>query len=318
MADNLLLAIIFTVGLLVLWFGAEWLVRGSADLALKLGIRPMVVGLTVVAFGTSAPELVVSVIAALSNSPEIAIGNVVGSNIANICLIVGFTALLLPIPSDRSFLKMDMPMLFGAMALLYLVSFDGKIAWYDGLALLGGLLVFNIFTYKTAGRRGEGSDMVDDEHPLTVWKAVLYFIAGMAALMVGARMMVYSAVEIAGNFGISEVVIGATIVAIGTSLPELATSLVAVLKKQPDLGLGNVIGSNVFNICSILGFAPLITTLPIARHLLVYEYPLMVGSAIILLLMLAKRSNRITRPEGLILLIGYIAFLIWAFYTGTQ
>ena len=310
--ETLIQAAVFTAGLVILGLGAETMVRGSSTLALKLGVRPIVVGLTVVAFGTSAPELVVSVIASLADSPQVAIGNVIGSNIANVGLIVGLVALVSPITGGRSFLRMDMPALFLAFALLTVLSLDRTIGRLDGGIMFASLIGFVVFTYVTAGRRGSVEGEIPSEMSST-GKAIFLTLAGLVGLTVGARMMVWAAIEIATKLGVSEMVIGATIVAIGTSLPELATSVVAVLKRQHDIGLGNVIGSNIFNICSILGIAPLIRPIPLERTTLFVHYPLMVGFSVVLLLMMLKRSNRISRPEGAILLAGFIAFLVFSF-----
>lgn len=296
-----------------MWLGAEVMVRGSSSLALGFGVRPLVVGLTVVAFGTSAPELVVSITATLANSPDIAIGNVIGSNIANVGLIVGFTAIVMPIAIDRSFLKMDMPFLFGAMVLLYIVSFDNQISRLEGAIMFAGLIIFIATTYITSGKRGECEDKGDEKN-LSTLKAIIFTVAGLIGLTAGARLSVWSGVAMATIAGIPELVIGATIIAFGTSLPELAASLVAVIKKQPELGLGNVIGSNIFNVCSILGIAPMIKPLRVAPRLLVAEFPIMIGFSIVLTLMLLKKRCLITRIEGVILFAGYIAFLVWSFF----
>jgi len=309
---------VFAGGLVVLWLGAQWMVKGATGLALRMGVRPIVVGLTIVAFGTSAPELVVSVIAAAADSPAVAIGNVIGSNIANVGLILGVTAFIVPITGDRTFLRMDMPRLFIAFLILVLVSLDGIISRLDALALLLALVVFVGLTYKEAGKRGGVEQDKTHMREVSALRDFFYTLFGLAALTAGARLMVWSAVGMAEKFGVSEAVIGATIVAIGTSLPEMATSLAAVMKKQHDIGLGNVIGSNVFNICSILGVAPLVRPLPVTRHLLTYEYPIMIGFSAALALMLMKRSNRITRGEGAVLFTAFIVFLVWAFYSGQQ
>ncbi len=305
----------FIAGLVVLTFGADWMVKGASGLAIRMGVTPIVIGLTVVAFGTSAPELLVSVMAAISNSPDVALGNVVGSNIANIGLIVGLTALLMPVPFERSFLKMDMPLLAGSIVLLYACSWDGIISRFDGVAMLAALVFFIVITYKTAGKRKhEDNEVV--QKGMSILKGLLLAILGLAGLTAGARMMVWSAIEMARLANISELVIGATIVAIGTSLPELATSIIAVKKKQPDIGLGNVIGSNIFNICSILGFAPLFRPLAVRGELLYTQFPIMAAFSAILALMFMKRKLFITKPEGALLLVLYTSFMVWAFYSG--
>ncbi len=317
MSDVALFVLAFLGGLAVLSLGAEWLLRGSRDLALRMGVSPIVVGLTVVAFGTSAPELVVSIIAAIQDSPDVAVANVVGSNIANVGLIIGLTAIILPLPSDRSFLKMDMPLLAAAMALLFFISMDGVLSRLDGAILLAGLFGFIAITYMTSHKREKEEDKEEEDKPSGGWGGSTFrTAAGLICLSAGARAMVWGAVGIADKAGISQVVIGATIVAVGTSLPELATSLIAVIRKQPDIGLGNVIGSNVFNICSILGIAPIIKPLPIHSSILYAQYPIMIAFAALLAIMLAKKRNQITRLEGGILFAAYVAFMVWAFAAG--
>ncbi|MFO8057124.1 MAG: calcium/sodium antiporter [bacterium] len=308
-------SLFFVAGLVILYFGANYMVDGSSGLALRMGVKPLVVGLTVVAFGTSAPEMVTSIIAAVTESPQIALGNVIGSNIANVGLIVGVSALILPIVADRSFLRMDVPFLLGSMVLLYLVSIDGLISGLDGLLMLAGLALFIYMTYRGSAKRGEPREEVPQKS-LTLRREILYTLGGLAGLTLGAHFMVDSAVKIATVMGVSKLVIGATIVAVGTSLPELATSLAAIAKKQPDIGVGNIIGSNVFNICSVLGVAPLLQVIEVDRHLFFYEYPIMIAFSVVLSLMLAKRSGVITRWEGALLFAGFVAFMTWSFLTG--
>lgn len=308
-------AIIFILGLAVLIVGAEAMVRGAVGFARRLGLSRIVIGLTIVAFGTSAPELVVSVMAAVKNSPDLSIGNVVGSNIANIGLIVGITAFLIPIPCERSILKFDVPAMFVSMAALILLSLDGLISRWDAIVLLTGLVMFLVFTYSTISKRDiREEDEGKKSRPVIVYIAGT--VIGIVALTLGARLMVEGAVDIARIFGMSELVIGSTIVALGTSLPELATSMVAVYRKQSDIGLGNIIGSNIFNVCFILGIAPLIRPLAVHQDLNSFEYPIMVGFAVVLAAMMAKRRNMITRPEGAILFICFAVFLAWSFLFG--
>jgi len=313
--DMLFTSLIFVAGLVILYFGADYMVEGASGLALRMGVKPLVVGLTVVAFGTSAPEMVTSIIAAVTESPQIALGNVIGSNIANVGLIVGVSALLLPIVADRSFLRMDVPFLLGSMLLLYLVSMDQLISRIDGLLMLAGLFLFVYITYRTSAKRGGPREEVPEKQ-LSLTKELLFTLGGLGGLTLGAHLMVDSAVKIATVMGVSKLVIGATIVAIGTSLPELATSIAAIAKKQPDIGVGNIIGSNVFNICSVLGIAPLLQKIEVDRHLFFYEYPIMIAFSAALAVMLAKKSSIISRWEGAILFAGFVAFLVWSFMTG--
>lgn len=302
-------------GLLLLYISAEGLVRGAAGLALRLGVRPMVVGLTVVAFGTSAPELLASIITAYDKMPAIAIGNVVGSNVANIGLIAGLMAALMPFVADRSFLKIDLPILFAAMGLLWLLSLDGLISRPDGLILLFGFAAFLIVIVTTARRRGPSED---DGVPVMMpwWKTLVYTGAGLAGLVIGARAFVWSSVGVAMIFGVSERVIGMTVVAVGTSLPELAASLVAVIRKNADIGLGNIIGSNIFNVLGILGVAPLVRPLEVEQGFVVMDYPVMVGFSLALFLLMLKKSRRIGRIEGLIMLAAYALFMVWIMRAG--
>jgi cation:H+ antiporter len=310
-----LIVAVFVAGIVILTLGADWLVKGASGLAIRMGVTPIVIGLTVVAFGTSAPELLVSVMAAISGSSDVALGNVVGSNIANVGLIVGITAILLPVPFERSFLKMDMPLLFGAMVLLFVCSWDGVISRFDGGAMIAALVFFIALTFLTADKRErEDEEAVHDG--ISVQKGLVLMLIGLVGLAAGAQMMVWSAIELARLANISELVIGSTIVAVGTSLPELATSIIAVLKKQPDIGLGNVIGSNIFNICSILGIAPLVSPLIVSKQILFTQFPIMVAFSAILALMFMKRKLFITKPEGAFLLLLYSTFMFWAFYTG--
>ena len=247
-------------GFIVLYFGAEWLVGASAKLAVRFGVKPLLVGVTIVAMGTSAPEFVVSVQSTLAGVGGIAVGNVVGSNICNTALVLGLSALICPILVSKQFFKFDIPVLIGASFLAWYFLSDGVIQVWEGiviLALFAGYMAYNIANAKTGGGDGgDGDDVgviVGDVKKISVVKNTLLVILGLGMLVGGADLLVKGAVKIAESFGMSKAVIGLTIVAFGTSLPELATSVVAALRKHNDIAIGNVVGSNLFNILCILG-----------------------------------------------------------------
>jgi cation:H+ antiporter len=240
-----------------LYFGAEWLVGASARLAVRLGVKPLLVGVTVVAMGTSAPEFVVSVQSVLDGSGGIAVGNVVGSNICNTALVLGFSALLCPILVTRQFFRFDIPVLIGVSFLTWYFLSDGAVSLWEGVALLAlfaGYMAYNIAHAKEDGAAAaEGVNAVVAKGRKAAAKDFSLVLLGLAILIGGAKLLVFGAVKIAESFHVSDAVIGLTIVAFGTSLPELATSIVAALKKHNDIAVGNVVGSNMFNILCILG-----------------------------------------------------------------
>jgi cation:H+ antiporter len=302
------------LGLVLLFFGGEALVRGSAALALRLGLTPLIVGLTVVAFGTSAPELVVSVRAALAGQGAIAIGNVIGSNTLNIGLILGLTALIYPLKVQLQILRIDAPIMIGVSLLAAWMLTDHGIGRPEGAVLAGGLIAYTAFTVLFA-RRVKPSAAVEAEFAESMpaprgsmWRDLLFIAAGLALLIAGSRFMVDGAVNLARSFGISEAIIGLTIVALGTSMPELVTCLVAAMKKEPDIALGNIIGSNIFNILGILGTAALARPMT-GEGIRVLDLCVCIAFAVALLPIL--RSERtMQRWEGLLLLAGYIAYVV--------
>lgn len=305
---------LFFLGLLILVVGAEGLVRGSSALALRLGVTPLVIGLTVVAFGTSSPELAVSVESALAGSSSIAVGNVIGSNIANIGLILGLTAMIRPMHVQPSLLREQIPLMILISVVFWVMALDQRIGYVDGLLLVGGLVAFIVHSYRSSANNGpdEGLDDIPPE-ALKLQNNTLICIAliaaGLAGLIGGGMLFVNSAVEIARVFEVDEAIIGLTIVAIGTSMPELATSVVAAFRKESDIAIGNIVGSNVFNILAILGIASLITPLSGAGFSHV-DYAVMIAFAIILLPM-AWSGRTLSRPEGTILLLGYFGYMAW-------
>lgn len=259
----MLIAILLVSGLVALYFGAEWLVRGGASLAVRLGVTPLLVGLTVVAYGTSTPELIVSTLAASAGQGAIAIGNVVGSNIFNIGVILGLTALVCPLRVQLQLLKVDTPVMLG-VALLFLVFFlDARIVFWEASVFLALVVGYTLMNIRLARRETAAEVQKEFEEGLprpagALWKDVAFILAGLAVLVLGSRLFVSGAVDLARLFRVSDAVIGLTIIAFGTSLPELASSLMAAWRKQPDIAIGNVVGSNIYNILAILGVSGIV------------------------------------------------------------
>ncbi len=308
-------------GLVLLVAGAEVLVRGAAKLAAQFGIPPLIIGLTVVAFGTSAPETAVSVQAALDGSGDLAIGNVLGSNIANVLLILGLTALIAPLIVSRQLIRLDVPIMIGASLLSFALAWDGELSRLDGALLFSGVLAYT--TFLIIGNRKNPAAGEDDEftkefglHQAArpyAWLINLALIgAGLALLVGGANLLVEGAVSLARALGLSELVIGLTVVAVGTSLPELATSLLAALKGERDIAVGNIVGSNIFNLLCVLGLASLLSPLPISvsPNALAFDFPVM-GAVAVACLPIFFAGYRINRWEGLLFLTYYAAYSLY-------
>jgi cation:H+ antiporter len=310
--DMFLDSLVFVAGLLLLYYGAEYLVSGSSRLALSFGIRPLIIGMTVVAFATSMPEMMVSLFAAFKGAADIAAGNIVGSNIANIGLILGVAALLAPIAVASRTLKREFPFMLLASVLMYLLILDERLGFFDGFLLFFLLLCFLFYCFRTA-RDGDAvaplpsSTSVAEEKKHRT-RDILYIVFGIIGLGVGAELMVRSAVSIARAFGISELIIGVSIVALGTSLPELAASIMSAWKGEMDISIGNVIGSNIFNILFVLGVCPMVRPLTIEPSILVYQMPVMMLFSVGLVF-LVYRNKGLDRPQGALLLVGYLAFI---------
>lgn len=300
------------LGVVLLYLGAEGLVRGSASIASRLGLSPLVIGLTVVAFGTSMPELVVSVDAALSGSASLAVGNVLGSNIGNVGLILGISALIFPLTVHARVVRVDLPIMVAVSALLPLLLRDGVVGRVEGAVLTTGLVLYIAFSLSAA--RHEPGQVQAEFAAGTPGASrspaidALLLVAGLAMLVFGARALVSGAVYLAEAAGMSEAAIGLTVVAIGTSLPELATSVVAALKGEGDIAVGNVVGSNLFNLLGIVGVASMVHPLS-ATGIGVLDFAVMLGSAA-LLLPLMRTGLRVTRWEGALLVGGYSAYLL--------
>jgi len=320
----LLAVIFFFVGLILLYYGAEALVNGSSRLALSYGMRPIIIGMTIVALATSMPELMVSLFAANGGSADIAIGNIVGSNVANIGLVLGMTALVAPIRVSEGTLKREIPIMLGMTVLLYLFSLNGTLGFWEGVILLSCLMLFIFRCLKEAIQKPldeEVSEITEEEIRLTEeeledtppasvsrGRNLFFVLIGIIGLGGGAHIMVKSAVYIARDIGISEMVIGMSVVALGTSLPELAASTISAWRGEADIGVGNVIGSNIFNIGLVLGVCAMIKPLTINPSVLTFEYPAMLGFSV-LLLPLLYRKLRLGRGKGLFMLACYAAFV---------
>jgi cation:H+ antiporter len=307
--------LLLILGLVLLVFGADLLVKGAARLAGNFGVPALVIGLTVVAFGTSAPELAVSVKAAWSGQAELAIANAVGSNIFNVLFILGLSALIFPLVISRQLIRQDVPLMVGVSVLLVLMTLDNSLVRWEALILTLGLIIYTSFLFYQG--RKKGMDVSDDEveemlkAKAPAWQNVLLVLVGLALLVLGARWLVQSAVEIATLFGVNEAVIGLTIVAAGTSLPEVVTSVVATMRGERDIAVGNVVGSNVFNILCVLGISGLVSPTPLlaGEQMAQLDIPVMLGVAL-LCVPLFFAGATLNRWDGGLFLALYIAY-IW-------
>ena len=310
------------VGVICLVIGAEWLVRGASSVATKLGIAPIVIGLTVVAFGTSAPELAVSVSGALSGNADIALGNVVGSNTANILLILGLSAAINGLSIEQRLLRFDIPVLVVISAVVYGLLLNDVIGRFEGVGLFIGVIVYTGWLLRNS-QRGE-SVAVKEEYTaavaaaegLTLRQSLAFqiglVIVGLGFLVLGSQLLVDSATDIAESLGVSDLVIGLTVVAVGTSLPELATSVMAAIRGQRDIAVGNVVGSNIFNLLAVLGASAVISSNGIAvnSEIIRLDYPVMLAATVVLL-PICWNGFMIKRWEGLLLACFYVAYVAY-------
>lgn len=307
------------LGFVLLVLGGEFLVRASIGLSFKLSISKMVIGMTVVSFATSAPELLVSLQAALDGSPAIAINNVIGSNIANIGLVLGLTAIIGPIAVDKDFYKLNWPvMMLFSVVLYYFLYNDNVLTQIEGIILLTALALFLYVLIKRAKKEEIVIEDVDDSLATVGYvKIVIWLLIGGFALYFGSEFLVDGAKEIAKNMGVSEGVISITMIAIGTSVPELAASLIAIVKGEKAISLGNLIGSNIFNIASVLGFTSLIKQIPVTEpQILSRDIFWMLGFAVVLLpLVFMPKKFILSRFKGVFLFVGYMAFIYIVFKT---
>ena len=310
---------LLVVGLVVLVVGAEGLVRGASRFALSLGVSPLVVGLTIVAFGTSSPEMAVSVSAALDGQVDLALGNVVGSNIFNVLFILGVSALIVPLVVDRQVVRQEVPIMVGASLLLVALSLDAAISRVEGAVFLVLLAGYTAMLYVQSRRATAAGTAPPVEAPTSTWDAhwavqLLLIVGGLVLLVLGARTFVGAAVDIARAFGVSELVIGLTIVAAGTSMPEVATSVMAAIRGQRDIAVGNVVGSSTFNILGVLGLTAVVApaALPVPGSMLAFDLPVMTAVAVACLPIFFT-GHAIARWEGAVFLgyyVAYVAYLV--------
>lgn len=314
--------VLFIIGLIIIYYGAEFLVKGASGLARSLGMSPMVIGLTVVAFGTSTPEIFVSVVSSLKGKSMIAVGNVIGSNICNIALVLGLSALFLPIPGRPSVIGRDIPIMLGVSLYLLVISYNSVIGRLEGATLLAGILSYTFLNYyvarrefkKLMGKADISRQKIDPKKSGSRLWQTGQVLLGIAGVVVGAEMMIDSAIKLMTVLGVGEKFIGLTIVAFGTSLPELATSIVAAWKKEMDISLGNLVGSNVFNILGVVGVASVVKPIFIPGGFiqsgLIYDYLVMIFISFLPWLMM-RVSYKINRRHGMFLLSSYGAYLVF-------
>lgn len=309
----------FVVGLVLLVAGAEALVRGASRLAALFGISRLVIGLTIVAAGTSSPELAVSLGAALTGQSDIAVGNVVGSNIFNVLLILGLCALILPLRVSSQLVRTDVPVMIGVSLLVLVLSADGRLGRLDGILLVAGMVAYLWYSVVEGRRTSSADEAAEAAAGGGVAAQVAWVAAGLALLVVGARWLVEGAVSMARLMGVSELVVGLTIVAAGTSLPEVATSVVASLRGERDIAVGNVVGSNILNVLGILGLTALMSSggLAVAPSLESFDMPVMVAVALACLPIFFT-GQRIDRAEGALFLGYYVAYTLYVVLAATQ
>jgi cation:H+ antiporter len=317
--------VLFIAGLILLIIGAEALVRGASKLAVAAGISPLVIGLTVVAYGTSAPEMAVSVQSALAGQADLALGNVVGSNIFNALFILGISALIVPLAVSRQLIKIDVPIMIGISFLLALLARDGNVSRIEGALLFAGVATYTIFVIRQSRKEKK---QVQDEYAKEYGngKAKQHWlinagliVLGLGLLVLGSRWLVNGAIAIAQKLGVSELIIGLTIIAAGTSLPEVATSIIASIRGERDIAVGNVVGSNIFNILSVLGLAALIAPngVTVSPAALRFDIPVMLAVAVACLPIFFT-GHLIARWEGALFLGYYIAYTLYLILEATQ
>ena len=316
-------------GLILLVIGAEFLVRGASKTAAIFGISPLVIGLTVVAYGTSTPELAVSLQAGLSGNANIAVANVVGSNIFNVLFILGICAVIQPLVVAQQLVRLDVPLMIGISFLTLLMALDGRVNWLDGALLTAGIITYTVWAIRKSRKenaavqaeyaREYGPQIVESHSKMEILKQAGFILSGLVLLVIGARWLVDSSIELAHVLGVSDTVIGLTIVAAGTSLPELATSIIATIRGERDIAIGNVVGSNIYNLLAILGLAGLFTPggLIVAPTMLNFDIPVMIAVAIACLPIFFS-GYTIARWEGFVFFGSYVAYTAYLVLNATQ
>lgn len=306
----------------MLVLGADRFVEGASAIARNFNVSPLIIGLTIVAFGTSAPEILVSITAAINGNTPLALGNAIGSNITNIALVLGATALITPLFVQTSLLKREFPILILVTAASVAMLLDGKLDRTDGLLLVGGSIALTLWMIRLARQpKKVNSDEFDfsDDIPdgWSTRRALFWFITGLAVLLIGARALVWGGVGLATELGVSEAVVGLTIVAIGTSLPELAASVASALKKQPDMAIGNILGSNLFNLLAVLGIAGIIAPTGFDSSIIHRDLPVLASLTLVLLLMAYgfRGPGRLNRVEGALLLGAFVGYELLIYFT---
>ncbi len=309
-------------GISLLVWSADRFTDGAAAIARNFGISPLIIGLTIVAMGSSAPEVVVSFNAAMSGTPGLAIGNAIGSNIANVGMVLGIAAMITPLKIQSDMLKREIPVLFGVMLIAFAFMFDNSLSQINGFILLACLIAYLAWLTHSAIRSRNKDDLMleelIDEIPdqMPNWKAACWLILGLVLLQISSKLLVAGAVAIAHNYGVSDFLIGVTIVAVGTSLPELAASITGVIKGEHELALGNVIGSNIFNLLAVLGIPAVISNIEVTNSILYFDYLFMFGITVAVCIMAWGRKGKpgeISRLEGVILAFLFVAYQIYKF-----
>jgi len=321
---NILDVGLILAGLVLLVAGGEALVRGAGTLASRAGISPLVIGLVVVSAATSAPELAVTVGSVLNGVPDLAVGNVIGSNIANILLILGLSAVISPLLIKRQLVRFDIPVMVGISVLLLVVSLDGSVSVLDGVLLFSALVLHTIISIRLGRKEVVDPNAKPDSMPLNsspvpLWLAIILLVAGIGLLVAGAQLLVLGAVGIATALGVSSLVIGLTVVAVGTSLPELATSLIALRRGETDMAVGNVVGSNIFNIGMVLGLPAMFFAegIPVATSVISIDLPLMLAASVALL-PIAFTGFIVARWEGSLFVLLYTSYTLYLVLASTQ
>jgi len=312
----------FIAGFILLLFGAEYLVRGAVALARRLKVSPMIIGMTIVSYGTTAPELVVSLQAAIDGLPGISVGNVVGSNIANILLILGASAAIFPIVVNPRALYRDAAVMGGSAILFTLLALSGRIERWQGALMVAVLIGFSLYAFRTERKRGRANDPGDlpeelveefKEAPKPAWLSLLSVVGGIVSVVVGARLLVTAAVDTARVLGVGEEIIGLTIVAVGTSLPELATAVVAALRKHSEVAVGNIMGAGIYNLLAIMGLVALAAPIPVPPQILIFDLWFMLAVTALLLWLLLTRKG-LSRPVGFLFLSGFVGYTALQYY----